>query len=33
VHSVEISGPGRRPEDNPSVYRIGFTAGLLVRPA
>ncbi|MFF9210480.1 MULTISPECIES: hypothetical protein [unclassified Streptomyces] len=29
----EISGPGRRPEDNPSVYRIGFTVGLLVRPA
>jgi hypothetical protein len=33
THTAEISGPGRRPEDNPKVYRIGFTAGLLVRPA
>jgi hypothetical protein len=33
TYSTEISGPGRRPEDNPKVYRIGFTAGLLVRPA
>jgi hypothetical protein len=33
THTAEISGPGRRPEENPHVYRIGFTAGLLVRPA
>ncbi|MFE7029448.1 hypothetical protein ACFU9Y_03995 [Streptomyces sp. NPDC057621] len=33
TYSAEISGPGRRPEENPQVYRIGFTVGLLVRPA
>jgi hypothetical protein len=33
TYSSEISGPGRRPEENPSVYRIGFTVGLCVRPA
>ncbi|MGW3154005.1 phage tail termination protein [Streptomyces sp. NPDC001089] len=33
TYSSEISGPGRRPEENQSVYRIGFTVGLLVRPA
>ncbi|MGA5467847.1 hypothetical protein ACPCUK_03275 [Streptomyces arboris] len=31
--SSEISGPGRRPDANPKVYRIGFTVGLCVRPA
>ncbi|MFD9920653.1 hypothetical protein ACFWXR_14365 [[Kitasatospora] papulosa] len=33
TYSSEISGPGRRPEENPNVYRIGFTVGLCVRPA
>ncbi|WP_405459708.1 hypothetical protein OG786_20950 [Streptomyces sp. NBC_00101] len=31
--SSEISGPGRRPDESPNVYRIGFTVGLCVRPA
>ncbi|MEW2276714.1 hypothetical protein AB0936_03550 [Streptomyces cyaneofuscatus] len=31
--SSEISGPGRRPDENPKVYRVGFTVGLCVRPA
>jgi hypothetical protein len=29
----EVAGPLRRPEDDPSLYRIGFTVALLVHPA
>lgn len=29
----EVAGPGRRPEEDPAMTRIGFTVGLLVHPA
>lgn len=30
--SFEVSGPNRRPEENPNVHRVGFTIGLRLRP-
>ena len=32
TRSYEIAGPAARPEENPNVIRVGFTAGLAVRP-
>lgn len=33
TRATEVAGPLRRPEDDPALYRFGFTVGLLVHPA